>query len=73
MRTIIGKADAASLRCRENINRVVKDMHEVVGDHSFSTFANVLKNCHLLPPDTHACVRIRGLEMLVFRKILHTY
>ena len=31
------------------------------------------KNCHLLPPDTHACVRIRGLEMLVFGKILPTY
>ena len=50
MRTIIGKADAASLRCRENINRVVKDMHEVVGDHSFSTFANVLKKLSFVTP-----------------------
>ena len=50
MRTIIGKADAASLRCRENINRVVKDMREVVGDHSFSTFANVLKKLSFVTP-----------------------
>ena len=43
-------------------------------DHSFCTFTKFSEKITFLTPRyTHICVRIRRLEMLVFRKILRTY
>ena len=45
-----------------------------VRDHPLSTYAKSSKKLALLTPCyAHICVRNRGLERLVFRKILRTY
>ena len=47
---------------------------EAVRDHSVSTYAKFSEKLTFLTPGyAHIRVRISGLEMLVFRKILRTY
>ena len=43
-------------------------------DHSFSTYAKFSEKLSFLTPRyAHVHVRMRGYEMMVFRKILDTY
>ena len=43
--------------------------------YSLSKYAKLSEKLYFYPPDTHTYVRvrIRGLELLVFREILRTY
>ena len=59
---------------KQPLRGILKWCPEHLRDHPFSTCAKFSEKLTLLTPwYTHVRVRIRGIEMLVFRKILRTY
>ena len=63
--------------CTQTVAYKVVSLQQAVnylGDHSFSTYAKYFEKIIFLTLSyIHVSVRIRGYEMLVFRKVLRTY